>query len=153
MTIRTKILLAVLILGLIFSSMFGINYNITNGFEFNSFWYVLLPIKLLDFSGSDPNQLYLTSRILGYFIYALFGILLFTDFKTNRTGILSYIFYLLIVFYAIYFEGNAILQDIRVNYTGQHLWIGTTLFILGLYNLNRKFKILKFKKLQTITRA
>ncbi len=153
MTFRQKIMLAVLVLGLIFSSMFGINYNLTNGFEFKGFWFNILPFKLFDFAGTDPDLVQLTSRISGYFIYAVFGLLLIKDLKTNRTGIISYLIYLLLVFYAIYFEGTSLLQDMKLNYSGQHLWIGTLLFLLGLFNYNRKFNLLKFNKLKTKSRA
>lgn len=153
MTYNQKILLGILFLGLIFSSMFGINFNLVKGFEFKGFWFNIIPFKLLDFARADNTVLLLTSRILGYFIYALFGLLLIKDFKVNRTGMISYITYLLIVFYAIYFEGTSLFQDMKSNYSGQHLWIGTILFLLGLFNFNRKFKVFKFSKMQTLVQA
>ena len=68
-----KLSFVLLILGLIFSQLFIVTFNLDNGFEFHKF--LIKPLPIADYAGKSSPELYLTSTILGYIAFVIFGII------------------------------------------------------------------------------
>ncbi|MDY6801209.1 MAG: hypothetical protein SVU94_08305 [Bacteroidota bacterium] len=119
-----------LITGLIFSQIIIIRFNLNNGFEFHNFWIKILP--LADYAGKSSPELYLTSTILGYIAFIIFGVV-----NTNKHKYPE-IFKSALMFTAIavvvtFFEFTSILEDLNDTFQGKHFRIGWLLFIVGLW--------------------
>ena len=131
MNTKQKLSLAFLILGLIFSSIIRVRYNVSNGFEFQGFWITLLP-SIFDFAAMRSSDLALTSTSLGYLFLVISGLFMLSDFKALKHKTTSLIVFLVLTLLALVFESFSIIQDISSNFAGQHLRIGLALFLFGL---------------------
>jgi len=145
MNSRQKLLFAFLVLGLILSSMIRFTFNVSDGFAFQDFWFKILPLPVFDYAGHASNQLNLTSTVLGYLFFAVFGFLLIKEFKNDKKWISLAIGFFFLTLIAIVFEGSSIVQDLNSNFIGQHFRIGPTLFLFGLLVFTRNFMTLKAK--------
>lgn len=130
-----KLSLLFLILGLLFGQLLRITFNLNNGFEFHMVSIKLLPIA--DYAGGSP-QLFLTSTILGYIAFIIFGAI-----NTNKIKSPS-IFKSALMFTAIsivvtFFEFTSILEDINNTFQGKHFRIAWPLFFLGLWIFSKKY--------------
>ena len=93
--------LFLLILGLILGKVILLNFNLNNGFEIHGISIKLLPIA--DYAGKASPELYLTSTILGYLAFVIFGII--NTNKTKSPAIFkSALMYTGIVIVVTYFE-------------------------------------------------
>ncbi len=135
-----KLSLALLILGLISGQLIVLTFNLNNGFEIHSVSFKLLPIA--DYAGKASSQLFLTSIILGYLVFVIFGII-----NTNKTKSPA-IFKSALIFTGIaiivtFFEFTSILEDLNGTFQGKHFRIGWLLFLLGLWIFSKKYLIKK----------
>ena len=132
MNIKQRLSIGFLFLGFIFSSLVRIRFNISNGFDFHSFWIKIIPTPILDFAGQASNDLYLTSTVFGYLFFVASGFFMINEFKFLKIKSVSPLIFLLLSLCAILFEFTSIIQDVNSNYVGQHLRIGPALLIVGL---------------------
>jgi len=68
-----RLSLLLLVIGLIFSQLVLVKFNLNNGFEFHKVSFRLLPIA--DYADKISQKLYLTSVILGYIAFVIFGVI------------------------------------------------------------------------------
>lgn len=133
--------LYILMTGLIFSATFGFKYNLAHGLELKGFW-ISIPIQFLDFAVTSSNQLFLTSQLIGYLFYFIFGILCMKYFgsliSNARIMLIIYFGLIGIVFLS---EIYSIYQDLNNQFTGRHFRIGFTVFLLGLAIFNNTIVI------------
>ena len=141
MTKKQFLLLALLICGLIFSTHIRITFNLHGGFVFQSWWFSIIPLPLFDHAESSSGQMALTSSVLGYVFYVIFGALCIIDVSGNRRWLLITLGFIFVTVYAIYFEIAAMIHDLRLVFSGEHLWAGPVLFLLGLLIYFKSSKI------------
>ena len=144
MNSKQKLSLGFLILGLIFSSIIRVRFNVSNGFEFQGFWITPLP-SIFDFAVIRSSDLALTSTSFGYLFLIISGLFMLSDFKALRQKNTSLIIFLVLTFLALVFEFVSIIQDISSSFVGQHLRIGLVLFLFGLLILVNSFRSIKNK--------
>lgn len=130
-----KLSIILLLLGLIFSQIIIVRFNLNDGFEFHNYWIKILPIA--DYAGKSSPELYLTSTILGYIAFVIFAVL-----NTNKVKSPD-IFKSALMFSAItivitFFEFTSILEDLNSTFQGKHFRIGWLLFFLGLWIFSKK---------------
>lgn len=128
---KLKLSLVFLILGFIFSSIIRLKFNIAGGFEFQKV-LITLPLPIFDFSAQSSNDLTLSSTFIGYFLFAVSGLLMVSDFKSLISKNMLLVLFMVLTFVALAFEISSIIQVFNSNFTGHHLRIGPTLFLLGL---------------------
>ena len=114
-----------LILGLVFS-IFLITFRIHNGFELLGF---KVAYSLYDHAMNSSSETYLTSSVLGYFFYLLFGILMWS--KVHKTNRIILITFLLLIILGMFFELKVIIESISNPIKGAHFRIGLLLAIIG----------------------
>ena len=144
MNSKQKLSLGFLILGLIFSSIIRVRFNVSNGFEFQCFWITPLP-SIFDFAVVRSSDLALTSTSFGYLFLIISGLFMLSDFKALRQKNTSLIIFLILTLLALVFEFVSIIQDISSSFVGQHLRIGLVLFLFGLLILVNSFRSIKNK--------
>ena len=144
MSTKQKILLGLLILGLVFSSLVRLRFNLSDGFVSHGVWTKLLPVPIFDYNGAS-GDLSLTSTIIGYLIFAISGVLLFLEAGNNKLLKALWAGFLLITVYATGFEWTSLMQDIHLKFSGQHLWMGPALFLLGLILFYRNYQVKRVK--------
>lgn len=144
MNSKQKLSLGFLILGLIFSSIIRVRFNVSNGFEFQGFWITPLP-SIFDFAVVRSSDLALTSTSFGYLFLIISGLFMLSDFKALRQKNTSLIIFLILTLLALVFEFVSIIQDISSSFVGQHLRIGLVLFLFGLLILVNSFRSIKNK--------
>lgn len=144
MNSKQKLSLGFLILGLIFSSIIRVRFNVSNGFEFQGFWITPLP-SIFDFAVIRSSDLALTSTSFGYLFLIISGLFMLSDFKALRQKNTSLIIFLILTLLALVFEFVSIIQDISSSFVGQHLRIGLVLFLFGLLILVNSFRSIKNK--------
>ena len=144
MNSKQKLSLGFLILGLIFSSIIRVRFNVSNGFEFQGFWITPLP-SIFDFAVVRSSDLALTSTSFGYLFLIISGLFMLSDFKALRQKNTSLIIFLILTLLALVFEFVSILQDISSSFVGQHLRIGLVLFLFGLLILVNSYRSIKNK--------
>ena len=145
MKTKQKIFIVLLILGLIFSSLLRVRFNVSNGFDFQNFWIKFLPLPIFDFGGST-NELVLTTTFLGYLFFVISSFFMPKNIKTLNVKNLGLIAFSLLTILAIVFEGSSIIQDLNSNFTGQHFRIGPTLFIIGILIFRQDYRMSKNSK-------
>jgi len=141
-----KITLALLVIGLIFSSLLRIAFNVSDGFVFQRFLISVLPLPIFDYAGNASNELNLTTTILGYFFYLFAGFVLIKKNKDDKKWYSFAVGFVLILVTAIIFEGSSIVLDLKSEFVGQHLRIGPALFILGFLTLTKNLKVFNLKR-------
>ncbi len=135
-----KLSLALLILGLIFGQLVVLTFNLHNGFEIRDITIKLLPIA--DYAGRASSQLYLTSTILGYLAFVIFGVI--NTNKTKSPAIFkTALMYTGIVIVVSFFEFTSILEDLNGTFQGKHFRIGWLLFLLGLWIFSKRYLLKK----------
>ncbi len=139
MNSKQKLSLGFLILGLIFSSIIRVRFNVSNGFEFQGFWITPLP-SIFDFAAIRSSDLVLTSTSFGYLFLIISGLFMFIDFKALRQKNTSLTVFLVLTLLALVFEFVSIIQDISSSFVGQHLRIGLVLFLFGLLVLVNSYR-------------
>ena len=144
MNSKQKLSLGFLILGLIFSSIIRVRFNVSNGFEFQGFWITPLP-SIFDFAVVRSSDLALTSTSFGYLFLIISGLFMLSDFKALRQKTTSLTVFLVLTLLALVFEFVSIIQDISSSFVGQHLRIGLVLFLFGLLILVNSFRSIKNK--------
>ncbi len=144
MNSKQKLSLGFLILGLIFSSIIRVRFNVSNGFEFQGFWIMPLP-SIFDFAAISSSDLALTSTSFGYLFLGVFGLLMLSDFKALRQKTTSLTVFLVLTLLALVFESVSIIQDISSSFGGQHLRIGLALFLFGLLILVNNYRTINNK--------
>ena len=133
-----KLSLILLILGLIFSQLFGITYNFSNGFEFHQFYYKLLPIA--SYAGDASPQLFLTTTWIGYIFYLIFGII--NTSKVKSPSIYKPVLMMSgISIVVLIFEFSSILEDFNGTFNGKHFRIGWLIFLLGLWIFVKRYNV------------
>ncbi len=131
-----KLSIILLFLGLIFSQIIVVRFNLNDGFEFHNYWIKILPIA--DYAGKYSPELYLTSTVLGYIAFVIFGIL--NTNKVKSPGIFkSALMFSAITIVVTFFEFTSILEDLNSTFHGKHFRIGWLLFLLGLWIFNKKY--------------
>ncbi|PLX11789.1 MAG: hypothetical protein C0597_14530 [Marinilabiliales bacterium] len=135
-----KLSFTLLILGLLFSQLFRIVFNLNNGFEFHHITVKLLPIA--DYAGKASPQLFLTSTIIGYIAFVIFGIINTNKIKSPDIFKSALIFTFIAILVS-FFEFTSILEDINGTFQGKHFRIGWLLFLLGLWIFSKKYFIKK----------
>ncbi|MFP4025318.1 MAG: hypothetical protein ACLFVR_12405 [Thiohalospira sp.] len=125
-----------LITGLILSQIVVVRFNLNNGFEFHNLWIKILP--LADYAGKSSPELYLTSTIIGYIAFIIFGVI-----NTNKVKYPN-IFKSALMFTAVaivvsFFEFTSILEDLNGTFKGKHFRIGWLLFLLGLWIFGKNY--------------
>ncbi len=131
-----KLSIILLFLGLIFSQIIVVRFNLSNGFEFHNFWIKVLPIA--SYAGKSSPELYLTSTILGYIAFVVFGVL--NTNKVKSPGIFkSALMFSGITIIVTFFEFTSILEDLNSTFHGKYFRIGWLLFLLGLWIFSKKF--------------
>lgn len=131
-----KLSLILLIIGILLSQVVRIVFNLNDGFEFQGIMIKFLPI--FDYAAKGSNELYLTSTILGYIAFMIFGII--NTNKVKSPEIFKSVFFFTIVTVVVaFFEFTAILEDILGKYEGKHFRIGWLLFLLGFWIFSKKY--------------
>lgn len=144
MTTKQKILLGLLILGLVFSSLVRLQFNLSDGFVSHGVMIKFIPLPLFDYVGHS-GDLSLTSTIFGYLFFLLSGVLLFLETRKNKLQRRLWLGFLFIALYATYFEWTSLMQDINLHFIGQHLRMGPVLFLLGLFLFIRSYRTHRVK--------
>ena len=139
MNIKQKIALLFLLLGLVFSSLFRMRFNLSDGFEFHNFWITIIP-SIFDYASSS-NEPELTSTFFGYILFVIFGLLLIRVNKdANIVKNTSLFIFLTITFIAFTAESWSLIQDVNSNFSGKHFRIGPILFLVGFYNFVKSYR-------------
>jgi hypothetical protein len=137
-------LLLILIIGWIFSTVITFKFSLTTDFKFISFW-ISSPFKFIDIAIHDSQELSLTSQLIGYIFFVIYGVLCIPridlSIKTNLFILITFFLLILIVFAS---DIYSFIQDMNGQFTGRHLRIGATVFSIGLIIL------LKIPRLNTI---
>lgn len=141
MSTKQKLIQLLAALGLIFSSLLRINFNINTNFEFQQIWLRVLPFPIFDYA-DQSHDLYLSSTIIGYLFYVLSGFIMLKEIKTDRLLFPLISGFLILSSYAIYVETTSILQDMHSVYKGQYMRIGPTLFIVFLWVYSKYQKMI-----------
>ncbi len=144
MNSKQKLSLGFLILGLIFSSIIRVRFNVSNGFEFQGFWITPLP-SIFDFAAIRSSDLALTSTSFGYLFLVISGLFMLSDFKALRKKNTSLKVFLVLTLLALVFESVSIIQDLSSSFGGQHLRIGFALFLFGLLVLVKNYRTINNK--------
>ena len=144
MTTKQKIILGLLMLGLVFSSLVRLRFNLSDGFVSHGMRTQLLPLPIFDFAKASKD-LSLTSTIIGYLFFAVSGVLLLLEAINNKLLRSLWVGFLLVTVYATYFEWTSLMQDINSTFAGQHLRMGTVLFLLGLILFYRNYQVKRVK--------
>jgi hypothetical protein len=131
-----KLSLILLLVGLIFSQLFIIVFNLNNGFEYHHYTIKLLPIA--DYAGKASPQLFLTSTIVGYIAFVIFGFIHTNKIKSPDIFKSSLMFTGISIVVA-FFEFTSILEDLNGTFQGKHFRIGWLLFLLGLWIFSKKY--------------
>lgn len=131
-----KLSFILLLLGLILSQIVIVKFNLNSGFEFHNFCFKLLPVA--EYAGKTSPELYLTSTILGYFAYLIFGILNTNKIKSPET-FKSFLMFTGIAVIVSFFEFTSIIEDLNSNFQGKYFRIGWLLFLLGLWLFVKKY--------------
>lgn len=131
MRTKQKLIQLLAALGLIFSSLIRIRFNINPDFEFEQIWLKVLPFPIFDYA-DQSHDLYLSSTIIGYLFYILSGLFMLKEIKTDRLLLPLISGFLILSAYAIYVETTSIIQDMHSLYKGRYMRIGPTLFIIFL---------------------
>lgn len=131
-----KISLALLFTGLIFSQLILIAFNVNNGFEFHKVIFRAIPIA--EYAGKISMRPYLTSSIIGYIAFVIFGVL--NTNKIKAPSIFKSVFmYTAIAIVVTFFEFTSILEDFSGTYEGKYFGIGWLLFLLGLWIFSKQY--------------
>lgn len=130
-----KLSFILLILGLIFSQIITFSFNLNNGVEFHSVEFSLLPIFGYL---SQSTDLTLSSTILGYIAYIVFGVINTNKLKAPTTY-KSTLMFTGIAIVVTFFEFTSILEDLYGNYQGKYFKIGWLIFLLGLWIFSKKY--------------
>ncbi len=131
-----KLSIILLLLGLIFSQIIVVRFNLNNGFQFHNLWIKVLPIA--SYAGKSSPELYLTSTISGYIAFVIFGIL--NTNKVKSPGIFkSALMFSGITIVVTFFEFTSVLEDLNSIFQGKHFRIGWLLFLLGLWIFSKKY--------------
>ncbi len=130
-----KLSFILIILGLLLSQIVRITFNLNDGFEYHGF---IFSLSIADYAGKASNELFLTSTILGYIAFLIFGII-----NTNKIHSPE-IFKSAFMFSAIslvvtFFEFTSILEDLNGIFYGKHFRIGWLLFILAFWIFSKKY--------------
>ena len=144
MNSKQKLSLGFLILGLIFSSIIRVRFNVSNGFEFQGFWITPLP-SVFDFAAIRSSDLALTSTSFGYLFIVISGLFMLSDFKALRKKTTSLTVFLVLTLLALVFESVSIIQDFSSSFGGQHLRIGLALFLFGLLVFVKNYRTINNK--------
>jgi membrane-anchored protein YejM (alkaline phosphatase superfamily) len=131
-----KTSLILLVLGLIFGQLLIFTFNLNNGFEFHEVLIKLIPIA--DYAGKTSTALYLTSTILGYIAFVIFGIINTNKVK-SPTIFKSAIMFSGIAIVVAFFEFTSILEDLNNSFQGKYFHIGWLLFFLGIWIFSKKY--------------
>jgi len=130
-----KLSLALLILGLLFGQLIRLTFNLNDGLEIHLISFKLLPIA--DYAGASP-QLFLTSTILGYIAFVVFGVINTNKIK-SPTIFKSALMYTGITIVVTFFEFTSILEDLNGTFQGKHFRIAWPLFFLGLWIFIKRY--------------
>jgi hypothetical protein len=130
-----KLSLLLLILGLLFGQLLIITFNLNDGFEFHGLSIKLLPI--FDYGGG-PSEQFLTSTILGYIAFIIFGVINTNKIK-SPTIFKSALMFTAISIVVTFFEFTSILEDLNNTFQGKHFRIAWLLFFLGLWIFSKKY--------------
>lgn len=144
MNFRQMISWGLLFLGLLFSSIIRVRFNISHGFEFHEVWVTWIP-AIIDFALLSSRDHALTSAFLGYLFFVSAGFLTLNDLKAIGHKNKRLTMFLVLSIFALGFELLSIALDIFNSYHGQHLYMGLILFLLGmtiLYEVFRSSKII-----------
>lgn len=131
-----KLSFILLLLGLIFSQLVLLKFNLNHGFEFHDFWFKLLP--LAEYAGKSSPELFLTTTILGYISFVIFGALNTNKIKSPQT-FKSFLMFTGIALVVSFFEFTSIVEDLNSNFQGKYFRIGWLLFLLGLWLFSKKY--------------
>jgi len=131
-----KLSLLLLILGLLFGQLLIITFNLNDGFEFHKVSLKFIPIAA--YAGKASPQLYLTSTILGYIAFVIFGVLN-TNKVTSPSIFKSALMFSGITIVVSFFEFTSILEDLNGTFQGKHFRISWLLFFLGLWIFSKKY--------------
>jgi len=125
-----KISLFLLFIGLFLSQIIVIRFNLNDGFDFYNLWIKILPIA--DYAGTSSEEMYLTSTILGYIAFIIFGVKHTNKNKYPRI-FKSALMFTGIAVVVTFFEFTSILEDLNGTFQGKHFRIGWLLFLLGIW--------------------
>ena len=120
-----------LILGLIFSIIL-ITFRIDNGIEFLNSKF---EVSIINIAFNKSNQTYLTSAILGYFVYLIFSLVMMKKTKGKRR--LLVLIFSVLTLIGIFFELKVFFESLNGIYNGTHFRIGILLGLIGFLIANR----------------
>ena len=124
-------LLSLVILGLLFSSILGFDFNLADGFEFHRFWFKP-SLQLVDYAGSSPDM-QLTSQLAGYVFYLLFGMFVFPQIDwTNHRNAFYFLVFVALTTSVIFGDFYSFYQDLTHQFNGRHLRLGQLTGLIGL---------------------
>ncbi|MEE4197197.1 MAG: hypothetical protein V2I54_06105 [Bacteroidales bacterium] len=132
--------LFLLIAGLVLSQFIVIRFNLNDGFEFHNFWIKLLPIA--EYAGESSEESYLTSTLLGYLAFIIFGVT-HTSKQKFPEIFKSTLMFTGIAIVVTFFEFTSILEDLNGTYQGKHFRIGWLLFLVGFWIFGKEYSIKK----------
>jgi len=131
MTGKQKQFIVLLILGLVFSSILRITFNLSDGFVCHDL-SITPPFPLFDYADKGSTHAQLTSTFFGYVLFLLAGFTFIGEIKEDQRWLMILLGFVAITLYAAYFEFSSLMADINGKYEGEHAWVGPTLFLLGL---------------------
>lgn len=141
MTPKTIDKISFLIIGLLLSSVVGISFRLSEGFEYHGMWFTL-NLSILDIAVMKSSEVLLSSRLVGYLFYLFFGFMCLLSGpdvpKPSRWAVL--VFFGLIGL-ASFAELYSYYLDFAGLYTGVHVRVGLSVFLLGLFMLYEQRKI------------
>jgi len=131
-----KTSLILLILGLIFGQLVIFTFNLNNGFVIHKVLIRFIPIA--DYAGKTSQYLYLTTTILGYIAFVIFGVLNTNKVK-SPTIFKSALMFSSVAIVVTFFEFTSILEDLNNSFQGKYFHIGWLLFFLGFWIFSKKY--------------
>lgn len=130
-------MISFLVLGLVFSSIFRIKFNLDDGFVFRDYWVSLIPGTILDFSGSSETH-YLTTTFIGYIFYFLFGFGFLRRIRKEQESVQVLLIVLFILTsWATFVELKSMIADSLSEYDGMHFRVGPLICLLGVIVYSR----------------
>jgi hypothetical protein len=118
-------------IGWIFSTLVTPRFNLTPELEIKGFW-ISSPLKFIDIAIQGSEELSLTSQLIGYIFYILFGVLsiprIDLSVRINLFLLITFFLMILLVFAG---ELYSFLLDMHGHFTGNHFRMGATVFAIG----------------------
>lgn len=130
-----------LLIAFLLSHVVLFRFNVYNQLVVHNVWIRILPFY--SYAGESSGQMFLTSAVAGYILFAVSGLLVFLRYKDASVRKTAVIMMALAIVPA-FFEITSYIQDMKGVFTGKHMHIGWLLLIVGSW-LYRKVLVLEKK--------